>query len=185
MRNQPETRSEDFVRICATSLGFMEILEISELAGSVTYALSMRPIVGAPSFAFLLAKGGIARTQIGRPCIRARVYSCRKRRKNERRVPPVPRTRGPGIARARPHHPCHPERSPAICCCFSPPSTPQKTGCPILRLFVGEGWDSTNPNRQALYQGMSSLMSQPTTKTVRASAPVGALPCHRALKQPA
>ena len=89
MRNQPETRSEDFVRICATSLGFMEILEISELAGSVTYALSMRPIVGAPSFAFLLAKGGIARTQIGRPCIRARVYSCRKRRKNERWAPPT------------------------------------------------------------------------------------------------
>jgi hypothetical protein len=40
---------EDFVLICATPVGFMGLLELSDIAESVTYALSMRPIVGAPS----------------------------------------------------------------------------------------------------------------------------------------
>jgi len=39
---------EDFVLICATCVGLMEFLEIWDIVESVTYALSIRPIVGAP-----------------------------------------------------------------------------------------------------------------------------------------
>ena len=46
-----------------------------------------------------------------------------------------------------------------------------ENGCPILRLLSGEGWDSTNPNQQALYQGMSSLMPQTSQEKSEASAP--------------
>jgi hypothetical protein len=51
LRNQRKARSEDFVLICATTVGFMEFLEISEILESVTYAFSMCPIVGAPHLA--------------------------------------------------------------------------------------------------------------------------------------
>jgi hypothetical protein len=47
-KNLQKARSEDFVLNCATTAGFMGFLEIWELVESVTCALSIRPIVGAP-----------------------------------------------------------------------------------------------------------------------------------------
>lgn len=48
LRNQRMERSEGFVLVCATTVRFMEFLQIWEIVESVTYAPSMRPIVGAP-----------------------------------------------------------------------------------------------------------------------------------------
>jgi hypothetical protein len=36
-KKQPKARSEDFVLICATTLGFMEVSEIWDIVDSITY----------------------------------------------------------------------------------------------------------------------------------------------------
>ena len=68
LRNQPKAWFEDFVLVCATTVGLVELLETVGIAESVTYAFSIRPIVGAPSLAQLhRGKGGRPRTPTARP----------------------------------------------------------------------------------------------------------------------
>jgi hypothetical protein len=47
-RSRCSKREEAFGLICATTVGFMEVLEIWGVVESVTYVLSIDPIVGAP-----------------------------------------------------------------------------------------------------------------------------------------
>src|ERR1700729_1301404 len=81
--------------------------------------------MGAPSFAFFLAKGGIARSHFRDVILSG--------------------AEGPAFA----FRDLHPRTM---------------NGCPILRLLSGEGWDSTNVNSHALYQGLALAMPKSAQK---------------------
>ncbi len=49
MRLRAKAGSVDLVLICAIAVGLVGLLEIVDIVESITYALSTRPIVGAPS----------------------------------------------------------------------------------------------------------------------------------------